>query len=105
MTETRGRKNISKANVIEVSASDIEWIKKTLASMSGKVQEMDLTLLKLNQTIVGDSAYGQKGLVEQVKEHTQYIESDKTYKAKVVGAGSVLVILYGLVIKFWEKIF
>lgn len=104
MTGTR-RKIASKPDVIEVSASDIEWIKKTLATMSGKVQEMDLTLIKLNQTIVGDSTYGQKGLVEQVKEHGEYIESDKTYKAKVVGAGSVLVILYGLVIKFWEKIF
>lgn len=104
MTGTR-RKIASKPDVIEVSASDIEWIKKTLASMSGKVQEMDLTLIKLNQTIVGDSTYGQKGLVEQVREHNEYIESDKTYKAKVVGAGSVLVILYGLVIKFWERIF
>jgi len=104
MTGTR-RKIASKPDVIEVSASDIEWIKKTLATMSGKVQEMDLTLVKLNQTIVGDSAYGQKGLVEQVEEHGEYIESDKTYKAKVVGAGSVLVILYGLVIKFWERIF
>lgn len=104
MTGTR-RKIASKPDVIEVSASDIEWIKKTLATMSGKVQEMDLTLIKLNQTIVGDSTYGQKGLVEQVREHNEYIESDKTYKAKVVGAGSVLVILYGLVIKFWEKIF
>lgn len=104
MTETRGR-NSNKNVMVSISASDIEWIKKTLSNMSEKVQEMDLTLLKLNQTIVGDSAYGQKGLVEQVKEHTEYIETDKTYKAKVVGAGSVLVILYGLVIKFWEKIF
>jgi tetrahydromethanopterin S-methyltransferase subunit G len=104
MTETRGR-NSNKNVMVSISASDIELIKKTLSNISEKVQEMDLTLLKLNQTIIGDSAYGQKGLVEQVKEHTQYIESDKTYKAKVVGAGSVLVILYGLVIKFWEKIF
>ena len=104
MTETRGR-NSNKNVMVSISASDVELIKKTLSNISEKVQEMDLTLLKLNQTIIGDSAYGQKGLVEQVKEHTQYIESDKTYKAKVVGAGSVLVILYGLVIKFWEKIF
>ena len=104
MTGTR-RKIASKPDVIEVSASDIEWIKKTLATMSGKVQEMDLTLIKLNQTIVGDSTYGQKGLVEQVKEHNEYIETDKAYKAKVVGAGSVLVVLYGLLIKFWERIF
>lgn len=104
MTGTR-RRNIAKDEDIKVSASDIKWIKETLASMSGKVQEMDLTLVKLNQTIIGDSAYGQKGLVEQVREHSEYIEGDKTYKAKVVGAGSVLVILYGLIIKFWEKIF
>jgi hypothetical protein len=104
MAEVR-RRNTAKNEDILVSASDIKWIKETLASVSGKVQEMDLTLLKLNQTIVGDSTYGQKGLVEQVREHTDYIETDKTYKAKVVGAGSVLVILYGLLIKFWEKIF
>lgn len=104
MAETR-RRNTAKNEDVVVSASDIKYIKETLASVSAKVQEMDLTLIKLNQTIVGDSAYGQKGLVEQVREHTEYIESDKTYKAKVVGAGSVLVILYGLVIKFWERIF
>lgn len=104
MTGTR-RRNIAKDEDIKVSASDIKWIKETLASMSDKVQVMDTTLVKLNQTIVGDSAYGQKGLIEQVREHSEYIESDKNYKAKVVGAGSVLVILYGLLIKFWEKIF
>jgi hypothetical protein len=66
---------------------------------------MDTTLIKLNQTIIGDSAYGQKGLVEKVREHSDYIETDKNYKAKIIGGGSVLVILYGLLIKFWEKIF
>jgi hypothetical protein len=99
------RKRISKSQEVKVSSNDIEFIKDMLSQLSGKVQQMDTTLIKLNQTIIGDSAYGQKGLVEQVKEHTDYIETDKNYKAKVVGAGSVLVILYGLVIKFWEKIF
>ena len=91
--------------MVLINVNDIDWIKKTLSSMSIKVQDMDTTLIKLNQTIVGDSAYGQKGLVEQVKEHNEYIETDKAYKAKVVGAGSVLVVLYGLLIKFWERIF
>lgn len=99
------RKRISKSQEVKVSSNDIEFIKDMLSQLSGKVQQMDTTLIKLNQTIVGDSAYGQKGLVEQVKEHTEYIENDKNYKAKVVGAGSVLVILYGLLIKFWERIF
>jgi hypothetical protein len=104
MTEIR-RKRVNKAEEVKVSSNDIEFIKDMLSQLSGKVQQMDLTLIKLNHTIIGDSAYGQKGLVEHVKEHSDYIENDKTYKAKVVGAGSVLVILYGLVIKFWEKIF
>jgi hypothetical protein len=104
MTEIR-RKRVNKAEEVKVSSNDIEFIKDMLSQLSGKVQQMDLTLIKLNHTIIGDSAYGQKGLVEQVREHTDYIENDKTYKAKVVGAGSVLVILYGLVIKFWERIF
>jgi hypothetical protein len=104
MTDVR-RKRVNKTDEIKVSSNDIEFIKEMLSNLSGKVQQMDLTLIKLNHTIIGDNAYGQKGIVEQVKEHTDYIENDKTYKAKVVGAGSVLVILYGLVIKFWEKIF
>jgi hypothetical protein len=104
MAETT-RKRINKVQDIKVSSNDIEVIKDMLSQLSGKVQQMDTTLIKLNHTIIGDNAYGQRGLVEQVKEHTDYIENDKTYKAKVVGAGSVLVILYGLVIKFWEKIF
>lgn len=99
------RKRISKSQEVKVSSNDIEFIKDMLSQLSGKVQQMDTTLIKLNQTIVGDSAYGQKGLIEQVREHTEYIENDKNYKAKVVGAGSVLVILYGLLIKFWERIF
>jgi len=105
MAEETRKRITRRTSEIVVSASDIDWIKQTLSSMSGKVQEMDLTLIKLNQTIVGDNTYGQKGLVEQVKDHQNYIEHDKEYKNKIVGAGSVLVILYGLVIKFWERIF
>jgi hypothetical protein len=99
------RKRISKIEDVKVSSNDIEFIKDMLSQLSGKVQQMDTTLIKLNQTIIGDSAYGQKGLVEKVREHSDYIETDKNYKAKIIGGGSVLVILYGLLIKFWEKIF
>jgi len=99
------RKRISKIEDVKVSSNDIEFIKDMLSQLSGKVQQMDTTLIKLNQTIIGDSTYGQKGLVEKVREHSDYIETDKNYKAKIIGGGSVLVILYGLLIKFWEKIF
>jgi len=105
MAEETNKRVSRRTKEVIVSSNDIEFIKDMLSKLSGKVQEMDLTLIKLNHTIIGDNDYGQKGIIEHVREHSDYIESDKTYKAKVVGAGSVLVILYGLVIKFWEKIF
>lgn len=94
-----------KEQKVEVSESDIIWIKDTLSTMSLKLQEMDVTLIKVNQTVIGNKTYGQKGLVEQVEEHQKYIEDDKQYKSRVVGAGAVVTVLWGLVIKFWDRIF
>lgn len=100
------RKPTTKKNEkVEVSASDIQWIKETLATMSLKLQEMDVTLIKVNQTVIGDNTYGQKGLVEQVQEHQKYIDEDKQFKSRVVGAGAVVTIVWGLIIKFWDRIF
>ena len=87
---------------IEVSASDIEWIKENISSMSLKIQEVNLSLVKLNQTVIGDKTYGQTGLIEKVEEHTAYIEKDKQFKSKLVGGGLVLSFIWGLVLKFWK---
>ena len=94
-----------KEEKVEVGANDIQWIKETLSTMSLKLQEMDVTLIKVNQTVIGDNTYGQKGLVEQVQEHQKYIDRDKEFKSKIVGAGAVVTIVWGLVIKFWDRIF
>jgi len=90
---------------ITVNAKDITWIKDILTELSGKVETIDKTTAKLNSTIVGDPDYGQVGLIAKVKEHSEYIESDKNFKSKVIGGGIVLSIVWTVILKFWEKLF
>lgn len=92
-------------NLISVPESDMTFIKDMLTKMNGKLNEMEISLIKLNQTVIGNKEYGQKGLVEQVNEHRKYIEDDKNYKAKVVGGVTVIGVIYGILLKYWEKIF
>ena len=87
---------------VQVNATDIEWIKSTLSSMSLKLQELDVNFSKLNQTVIGDKTYGQIGLIEKVDEHNAYIEKDKEFKSRLVGGGLVLSFIWGLVLKFWK---
>jgi hypothetical protein len=103
MTVTRVRK--PKEPMISVPESDMTFIKDMLTKMNGKLNEMEISLIKLNQTVIGNKEYGQKGLVEQVNEHRKYIEDDKAYKAKVVGGITVVAIVYGFLLKYWNKIF
>lgn len=86
------------SRMVQVSNDDIQWIKN-------KLGEMDLMLHKLNATVIGDADYGQQGLVEKVKEHSDYIARDEKFKSKLVGGGIVLGGLWGAILKFWDKIF
>ncbi|MDF1677039.1 MAG: hypothetical protein P1U29_03180 [Candidatus Pelagibacter bacterium] len=83
---------------ITVSNEDITWIKDQLI-------QQHTVLTKINQTIIGDKEYGQKGLVEQVNEHRKYIHSDQKLKAKFVGGTTVVGVVWTLLLKFWDKIF
>lgn len=102
MAVQRGSK---KETLISVPESDMTFIKDMLTKMNGKLNEMEISLVKLNQTVVGNKEYGQKGLVEQVNEHRKYIEDDKAFKAKLIGGATVIGVLYGFLLKYWEKIF
>jgi len=84
--------------ISNLMSSDMDWIKE-------KLTEMDVTLNKLHQTVIGDNAYGQKGLVEEVREHKAYLEKDKYLKAKFIGGSFVVCTLWTLLLKFWDKIF
>jgi hypothetical protein len=99
MTERRVTKP---KETVQVNATDIEWIKSTLSSMSLKLQELDVNFSKLNQTVIGDKTYGQIGLIEKVEEHNAYIEKDKEFKSRLVGGGLVLSFFWGLILKFWK---
>jgi hypothetical protein len=96
------RKPATTKQRIEVSASDIEWIKENIASMSLKIQEVNISLVKLNQTVIGDKTYGQTGLIEKVEEHSAYIEKDKQFKSKIVGGGIVITFVWGLILKLFK---
>lgn len=96
------RKPAVKKSTIEVSASDIEWIKQTLTSVNLKIQDLDVNFIKLNQTVIGDKMYGQTGLIEKVEEHNTYIEKDKEFKSRLVGGGIVLSFIWGIILKFWK---
>ena len=96
------RKPATTKQRIEVSTSDIEWIKENISSMSLKIQEVNLSLVKLNQTVIGDKTYGQTGLIEKVEEHTAYIEKDKQFKSKLVGGGIVITFVWGLILKLFK---
>lgn len=99
-----GRRSKTQESVI-ISVSDIDFIKSTLTSMNTKMQNVELTLDKLNNTVVGDKVYGQVGLVEQVANHEKYIESDRNFKSKVVGGTIVVGFLWTLLLKFSDKLF
>jgi hypothetical protein len=64
-----------------------------------QIQEVNLSLVKLNQTVIGDKTYGQTGLIEKVEEHNAYIEKDKQFKSKLVGGGVVITFIWGFILK------
>ena len=83
---------------VQVSNEDIVWIKH-------KISEMDISLTRIQQCVIGDAEYGQIGLVKQVEEHQAYVEKDKAYKSKVAGGMVVVGGLWTFVLKFWDKLF
>ena len=95
----------AKVNSVNISKTDMAYIKDMLTQMNGKLIEVEISLIRLNQTVIGNKEYGHKGLVQQVNEHIEYIEKEKVYKAKLIGGATVVGVVYGIVLKFWDKIF
>ena len=60
---------------------------------------------KIHIAIVGNSEFGQDGLVKMVKRHEAWMESQKYMYAKIYGGMIVISTLSGLTLKFWDKIF
>jgi hypothetical protein len=87
----------------EVSEEDT--IRYELQEIHDRLNSIEVTLAKLTQAVIGDKAFGQKGLVEQVNEHRKYIENDKALKNKFIGGSLVIGVIWTALLKFWDKIF
>jgi hypothetical protein len=86
---------LEKKDSVQVSHEDIEWI----------MQEMDISITRIQQCVIGDATYGQVGLVKQVEAHQKYIDKDKAYKSKIAGGMVVTGTIWTFVLKFWDKLF
>lgn len=69
-------------------------LKKEIDELKTSVDEQNETLKKIHNAIVGDKEFGQDGLVQMVKQHQSWIESQKYMWAKIYGgiiAGSGII--------------
>lgn len=89
---------------------NFEYIKEMLinltdkqSDMANRLSEMDTNLQKISQTVVGDSKFGQKGLVEQVQDLNKYVESDKKRTNMILGGLTVIGIGWSFFLKLFLK--
>lgn len=93
-----------------MDGKDIIFIKEMLTKVSDKqiemedvIKEMDKTLNALHQTVVGNEAYGQKGLVKEVNDLKSYIDKDKSIKNKIMGGMVLLGFVWSIGIEIFKK--
>lgn len=80
--------------------------KQDISFIKTELKKQGVLLEKLTNAVCGDEDFGQKGLIQQVNEHSDYIETDRTFKNKIVGGITAITTVWGLiitaVIKFWK---
>lgn len=59
---------------------------------------------KIHLALIGDTKFGQDGLVRMVKKHEVWHEKQKFLYAKLYGGTIALTTFITLLIKFWDKI-
>lgn len=60
-------------------------LKRELDELKKLVDKQSETLRKIHNAIVGDKEFGHEGIVEMVKKHEDWIESQKYMWAKIYG--------------------
>ena len=60
-------------------------LKKEIDEIKKSVDEQGLTINKIHQAIVGDKDFGHEGIVDIIKRHDVFIESQKNMWAKIYG--------------------
>jgi hypothetical protein len=72
-------------------------VKNTQSDMEYMLREMEKTLTQLNQTVIGNPTYGQKGLVSEINEIKRYVENDKMLKNKLMGGLMVVGVVWSII--------
>ena len=75
-------------------------LKKEIDEIKKSVDEQGLTIKKIHQAIVGDKDFGQEGMVDIIKKHDDFIESQKNMWAKIYGGIFVGSAIISIVLKF-----
>lgn len=73
--------------------------------MDGMLKMMDKTLTQLNQTVIGNPSYGQKGLITELDEVKKYVENDRMIKNKILGGLSVIGVIWTLAYNYLIHLF
>jgi len=84
---------------------DIAKLEKDISALQKCSSGMSDKLDKIHTALVGDSKFGQDGLVRMVKRHEVWMERQKHMYAKIYGGMVAISTLSGLLVKFWDKIF
>ena len=78
---------------------DIKYIKR-------EMDRQGVLLERLANAVCGDEEFGQTGLIQQVNQHSDYIEKDKTFKNKIIGGVTVITTIWGIIVtavlKLWK---
>ena len=68
--------------------------------MNQQLSTMNHSLTRLNQTVIGDEKYGQKGLVSEVESLRVYVDNDKIRNSKIMGGLAVIGVLWTFLLKY-----
>jgi hypothetical protein len=92
-------------NSLESIKALLMQMKDKQDDMDGMLRDMDKTLTQLNQTVIGNPLYGQKGLVSEIDDIKKYVETDKKFKNKVIGGLAVIGFIWSVGIEFVVHLF
>jgi len=86
-------------------SKEYKELKKEITSMQKNMSSMCDKIDKIHLALVGDTKFGQEGLVRMVKKHEEWLQKQKYMYAKIYGGMVVITTMTSLLIKFWDKIF